>query len=152
MERLETPGEVLRRAREARGMTIGELSTITRITPRLLTSLENDAYEDFPAEVFVRGFLKNCARELELDPDELVELYCAEAGVSATPAGEIDEGPDPDEPIEAIFRESRMPRASYLIAILAILLGLGLAILIFGSSEPERLSDGPTHVEDGSVP
>ena len=72
MERLETPGEVLRRAREARGMTIGELSTITRITPRLLTSLENDAYDDFPAEVFVRGFLKNCARELDLDPDKLI--------------------------------------------------------------------------------
>ena len=152
MERLETPGEVLRRAREARGMTIGELSTITRISPRLLTSLENDAYDDFPAEVFVRGFLKNCARELDLDPDELIELYREEAGVRPTPKGEIDDVPDPDEPIDAIFRESRIPRASYLIAILAILLGLGLAILIFGSSEPERLSDGPTHVEGGRVP
>lgn len=136
----ETPGTVLRKAREARGMSARELATITRIAPRLVHSLEEDRFEDLPAEVFVRGFLRNCARELSLDVDTLIASYERHTGHAARPA--LAEEIKANEPeIGGLFEGKSWPRASYVIAILAILLGLGLSLLIFSDSGGERLSN-----------
>jgi len=147
MESVETPGRALRRAREERGMSTRELAAVTRIAPRLVADLERDHYEDFPAEVFVRGFLKNCARELKLDPDELVALYQRHTGRTSQPSldEQIRENEEPE--MGSLFDGPRWPRTSYVLAILAIVLGLGLSLLIFGDSEPERLSDSEPPIE-----
>lgn len=142
----KTPGAVLRKAREDRGLAVKELAAITRISPRLVESLENDRYDDLPAEVFVRGFLRNCARELELDPDHVIALY---EGRHPTPAAEperddpapIDE-PAADPNLATLFQSSsHSPRMTYVVALLAIILGLGLSILIFGQADTEQLTE-----------
>jgi cytoskeleton protein RodZ len=151
METVESPGTILRRAREAQGISAKQLAAITRIAPRLVNSLEDDRYGDLPGEVFVRGFLRNCARELRLDPDALVGCYDQRTGRAPRP-GPADELRDDESAIGGLFDGRRWPRASYLIAVLAIMLGLGLSLLIFGDPEPERLSnhhDGPTWHEIG---
>jgi cytoskeletal protein RodZ len=140
MESAETPGTVLRKAREAQGISARELAAITRIAPRLVHSLEEDRYDDLPAEVFVRGFLRNCARELRLDPNELVALYEHRTGrTSRLPLAEEIRDNEPE--VGGLFDGHHWPRASYLIAILAIVLGLGLSLLIFGDPEPVQLSN-----------
>jgi cytoskeletal protein RodZ len=141
-----TPGTLLREARERRGMSVRELAAVTRIAPKSIEALEADDYERLPAEVFVRGFLKNCARELEMDAHELLGLYFLRTGiepsrgvVEADPKDEIDEHTS----VESLFAASRMPRLSYVAAVLAIILGLGLSLLIFGQPATEQLSGGP---------
>jgi len=146
---LHTPGKVLRDAREHRGYSVKELAAITRISPRLIDALETDDYTDFPAEVFVRGFLRNCARELDLDADSLVDLYLQHQGLEPA-TRPVDESADGDAAvgsIEDLFAAAKLPRLSYFFAILAIILGLGLSVVIFGQPDAQQLTDGDEAVE-----
>lgn len=72
---MDTPGSLLRQARTSRGLSLQELSSITRIPRVSLMNLENDAFEELPAQVFVRGFLRNVARELKLGEQSIIDLY-----------------------------------------------------------------------------
>jgi len=65
---VECDGARLRRARLRRGLEIDQLAAITKIGPMYLRSLENDAMEQLPAAVYVRGFVKAYARCVGLDP------------------------------------------------------------------------------------
>lgn len=68
-------GHILREAREARGLTLGEAQAQTRINSRFLEALENGEYGVLPSPVHARGFLRNYARFLALDPTPLLERY-----------------------------------------------------------------------------
>jgi helix-turn-helix protein len=66
-------GPVLRRAREARGVSLDAASRSTRIRPRYLAALEDDAGADaFPGPIYARFFLKEYARYLGVDDEPLV--------------------------------------------------------------------------------
>jgi helix-turn-helix protein len=66
-------GPALRRAREARGVSLDAASRSTRIRPRYLAALEDDAGVDaFPGPVYERFFLKEYARYLGVEDEPLV--------------------------------------------------------------------------------
>lgn len=68
-------GELLRRSREAKGLSLETLSHHTRIRSRLLESLEAERFDELPERVFVRGFVLAVARELGLDPERVWDSY-----------------------------------------------------------------------------
>ena len=68
-------GHILREARETKGLTITEAQEETRINSKYLAALENGEYDKLPTPVHVRGFLRNYARFLGLDPQPLLERY-----------------------------------------------------------------------------
>jgi transcriptional regulator with XRE-family HTH domain len=72
------PGRALRAAREARGLSIADLSRTTKIGGATLTALEESNVDKLPATIFTRGFLKAYADEVGLDPDETADLYLAQ--------------------------------------------------------------------------
>jgi len=74
---METPGTILKREREARGIPLNEIASITRIPVSALRNLEDDQFDQFPAEVFVKGFLRNYARELNISSDDVILAYQA---------------------------------------------------------------------------
>ncbi|MBI2765836.1 MAG: helix-turn-helix domain-containing protein [Chloroflexi bacterium] len=65
-------GKSLREARVERGLTIEQVSQETRISARFLQALEAERFEELPAPVYVRGFLRSYANFLHLDPEPLV--------------------------------------------------------------------------------
>src|SRR5579871_2819119 len=71
----ETLGQELRAAREARDLTLDEAERQTRIRAKHLDSLEQGNYAALPTAVQARGFLRNYARFLGLDADEMVARY-----------------------------------------------------------------------------
>jgi cytoskeleton protein RodZ len=73
-------GNFLRQRREARGLSIAELSRATRIKETNLELLEDGRFDAFPAEVFVVGFVKAYAREVGLDPGDALQRYRVERG------------------------------------------------------------------------
>ncbi|MFO7683853.1 MAG: helix-turn-helix domain-containing protein [Chloroflexota bacterium] len=85
-------GHILREARETKGLTLEETQEETRINSKYLAAMENGEYEKLPTPVHVRGFLRNYARFLGLDPQPLLERYeinLAQQGKrSLTPAKE----------------------------------------------------------------
>lgn len=87
---MEAIGEVLRNAREAKKLTIKEISKDTNINPVYLTALEEENFDKLPGETYVVGFLKNYAEYLKLDADEIVNGYKGyKIGESATPLEEL---------------------------------------------------------------
>ncbi len=68
-------GHILREARETKGYTLAEVQQETRISLRFLEALENGEYQMLPTPVHVRGFLRNYARFLGLDPEPLLNRY-----------------------------------------------------------------------------
>jgi cytoskeletal protein RodZ len=76
-------GEVLRSAREAKGVDLARVERETKIRERYLSALERGEYRDLPGSVYTKGFLRNYGAYLGLDPDYLIDLYRIET--SATP-------------------------------------------------------------------
>ncbi len=68
-------GEVLRRAREARGLGMQELCERTKIARHHLENLEADRRDRLPAPVYLRGILMALARELRLDGQKVARSY-----------------------------------------------------------------------------
>lgn len=69
---LQEIGEKLREAREAEGLTIEDVERKTRIRAKFLQALEAGDLEALPTSVQARGFLRNYARYVGLDPDEVI--------------------------------------------------------------------------------
>jgi flagellar biosynthesis protein FlhG len=72
-------GRTLRRIRLSRGIELEEISAVTKINETYLRYLEEDRYPDLPAPVYVRGFLREYARYLRLDPRRVTDSYMSRA-------------------------------------------------------------------------
>ena len=74
----EAPGSYLRRCREALGLSLAEMTERTRI--RILDQIENECFELLPPEPYLKGYLFEYARALELpDVADLANCYLAKA-------------------------------------------------------------------------
>lgn len=68
-------GEELRREREIRGISLKEISDATKISKRFLDALERNDHRNLPAPVFTRGFVREYARYVGLNSEEMVNRY-----------------------------------------------------------------------------
>lgn len=75
-----TVGERLRDARELRGLDLYRVERDTKIRYKFLVALEAGDYADLPGDVYARGFLRNYATYLGLDPDEVIDDWRRESG------------------------------------------------------------------------
>jgi len=65
-------GERLRKAREARGLSLDAVAASTHIRERYLEALEEERFEEIPGPAYVKGFLRNYAVHLGLPEDEIM--------------------------------------------------------------------------------
>jgi len=70
-------GDQLRREREARGITLGEISESTKISSSFLRALEQEDFQRLPGGVFNRGFVRAYCRFLGIDEDATVADFDA---------------------------------------------------------------------------
>ncbi len=68
-------GDRLRRAREKKELTLARVEEELRIREKFLKALEEGHYDILPEEVYARGFVRNYAAYLGLDPEEALALY-----------------------------------------------------------------------------
>lgn len=71
----ESFGSWLRGQREVRQVELETISQSSKINIRYLEALEQDRFDQLPATIFVRGFLREYARVVGLDPDEVLNFY-----------------------------------------------------------------------------
>ncbi len=87
---MESIGDRLRQAREAKKLTIKNVVIDTNMSPTYIEALEEEDFDKFPGETYIIGFLKTYSEYLKLDPDEMVMLYKGyKIGESATPLEEL---------------------------------------------------------------
>jgi curved DNA-binding protein CbpA len=68
-------GAELRKIREARGVSLRHIASVTKIGLRYLEYLEQDRFAFLPAPVYLRGFLQEYARLVGIDPRRTAEAY-----------------------------------------------------------------------------
>lgn len=85
---METPGKILKEAREKKDISLREAGQATKIGINFLKALENDEYDVFPNMVYLKSFLKNYAYFLDLDGEKMAREFKAGEFLS-------DENPPP---------------------------------------------------------
>ena len=75
-------GDALRLQREAMGVTMQQAAEDTRIREKFLRAIESGDYQSLPGTVYTKGFLRNYAQYLNLDPEEMLAFYTGERGGS----------------------------------------------------------------------
>ena len=87
---MESIGDRLKQAREAKKLTIKTVALDTNMSPTYIEALEVEDFDKFPGETYIIGFLKTYSEYLKLDPEEMVMLYKGyKIGESATPLEEL---------------------------------------------------------------
>ncbi|MFQ5719314.1 MAG: helix-turn-helix domain-containing protein [Acidobacteriota bacterium] len=71
-------GEVLRRERRLRGLTLREASAATKVRVHHLQALEANDFAQLPGGAYNKGFLRAYAQFIGLDPEEMVNHYLFE--------------------------------------------------------------------------
>ena len=74
---MQTIGERLEEARKRKGISIREASEATKIRSDYLHKFESNTFELNLPDIYVRGFLRNYAHYLKLNPDKLLTDYSA---------------------------------------------------------------------------
>lgn len=77
-------GAALRSAREARGDSLSDVAHALKLSQGQIEALEMERFDLLPGPVFVRGFLRNYARYLGLDPEAVAAAF-----VPDTPASSV---------------------------------------------------------------
>jgi len=85
-------GERLRHARENKNLSIQHIADRLYLSPTVINALEMDDYDRLPSAVFIRGYLRNYAKLLEISPESVIEGYEQQLGhqlpSAIVPAGE----------------------------------------------------------------
>jgi len=140
---------LLAATRRRKGVTFAQAERETKIRGRYLAALERGDYWDLPGSVYTKGFLRNYAVYLGLDPDEVLSQWRVEHGRPRDPA-----------PLIAIPRPLEAPRKGFtfsrgivvvvLLAIVVVGFGayLGVQVLRFAKPPTISVSDPATAVLD----
>lgn len=133
----------LRQAREARGLSLHQVSAHLKLTVRQIEAIERGDLSVLPGATFARGFVRNYARFLGLDPLLFLEAESPELKAPAelparmvTPS--LGRMPSPGNP-----RYSALP-AGALVVLVALLLGAGWHYGWFEAREELALLDEAT--------
>ncbi|TMH37037.1 MAG: helix-turn-helix domain-containing protein [Betaproteobacteria bacterium] len=65
-------GDRLKAAREAAGLSLDQVAQQLKLAPRQVKALEDESFDQLPGRTFSRGFVRNYARLLNLEADELL--------------------------------------------------------------------------------
>ena len=143
-EHMGSLGTILRREREARGMTLEEIAAKTKIGIRLLRAIESEQFEKLPGGLFNKSFVRQYARIVGVDEEIAVREYLQAFGARREAAAAArSRAPEPP---------SFSTEADYSRVILAV---LGIGILILGIAYGGYrlygyLTAGPAAAEDRS--
>src|SRR5436190_19481779 len=140
-------GDYLRELRDRRGISLEEISRITRVASSYLEALESDRQSALPAPVFTRGFIRAYCQALGESPDEALARYDGrEGGVPAPPRPAAP----PSTPATTTESEARSRSAVLVSFVLLVILGMAL---FAGAADPAGAggAGGAAHARPGAV-
>ncbi|GAA2790628.1 helix-turn-helix domain-containing protein [Nonomuraea dietziae] len=76
----QTIGTVLAEARHTAGLTVAQLSGVTKIREALLYAIERDDFSLCGGDFYIRGHIKAISKAVGLDPEAMVHLYNEQHG------------------------------------------------------------------------
>lgn len=122
-------GATLTQARERKGMSIHDVAALTRISARWIAALEQERFEQLPAAVFVVGYVRNLARALGVDSDDLLSRYRAQRQTQDAALATAGSGADR-------FETAMRQRKSLIFTIFAVAVGVLALLALFLQRRP----------------
>jgi cytoskeletal protein RodZ len=116
---MKTAGDLLKEKRLLKELTLEDVSAKTKIKLEYLKSIENSDFAQLPSSTFAKGFLRNYASFLRLNPDTIVAMFRRDFTENAK--GEII----PRGLVAPVGVKPKFFTASHLLMILASLAFLG---------------------------
>jgi cytoskeletal protein RodZ len=72
---MKSAGQILKSAREHQNKTLDDVSAITKIRLEFLNLIELDDYTKLPSGTIARGFIRNYAEFLHLNPTQVLAIF-----------------------------------------------------------------------------
>ena len=142
-------GEVLRAARETKGVDLTRVERDTKIRERYLSALERGEYRELPGSVYTKGFLRNYGSYLGLDPEYLIDLYRLETSSVTTERPRV---PAPPRPIATrrsgafVVTPGVVFAALLTVAVGAFIAYIGWEFVNFARTPELRITEPPANV------
>ncbi|HEY1977791.1 MAG TPA: RodZ domain-containing protein [Candidatus Baltobacteraceae bacterium] len=143
-------GERFRAAREARGLSLSDVSEQIRIRSVYLAAIEEENWSAIGAPVYVRGFLRTYARFLGLDPEEVVASFNS-AGPSQ-PAAVAERTPRGSYVAPPVTQDERGSRGAPVIWLAAVVAALLVAFVVYNELTMRHRSAPPSLAADTETP
>ncbi len=119
-ERLSV-GQILRKERERKNLSLESVAGVTRISLENLKALEKDDFRVISAPIFTRGFLRTYASHLGLDPKEILARYESQIDL-------VKVSPKTKESVPA---RSKRSLSKYLGLVFLIVIGVAAGFYLF---------------------
>lgn len=153
-------GEILKKTREAKGITLEEVSEATKIRCKYLEAIEQEEFQVLPGEIYAKGFVTTYLKYLGIkDKPEVVAIMQAKPKEPEVPA-QVEDEQEKEKKSQASRRtvqqkhynnsRKKMPPASFeekplskrgsliiILSVLAIVLLLGLQWVYTRSAEEQ---------------
>jgi cytoskeletal protein RodZ len=132
--------ERLLTARELKGVDLYRAERDTKIRARYLAALERGEYRELPGAVYTKGFLRNYALYLGLDPDDVVRQWKRERGDAAVPAEPVIAVPKPIIAPRQGLTFSPVIVVAALMTVGVVMFGAYLAVQLLRFAQPPTLA------------
>ena len=130
-------------ARERKGVDLVRAERDTKIRVRYLSALESGDYRDLPGAVYTKGFLRNYAIYLGLDPEDVLRQWRRERGEATAPEAVIVPPRPLEEPARPLnFSPSVVVAALLTAGVVLFFVYLGSQLLRY-SRPPELTVTNP---------
>jgi cytoskeleton protein RodZ len=141
-------GVWLRVAREAAGLSQDAVAQQLKLAPRQVRALEEDDFAHLPGRTFVRGFVRNYARLVHLDPDAVVATL--PSGEATSPLERLTYTPASRPMVEVPMETRRRGSAArWLIPLLLIAV---VAVAVVYEYRRSQTTAKPSSPADGIFP
>jgi hypothetical protein len=144
----EKVGSYLRRVREARGLNLEQLAKSIRLNKSILDAIEENRWNDFPTEAYLRSYIISMCEKLLLDKHAVIGRFSAEIN-SQFAIAQILAGESNQE------GESSHNIGSKIAAVIILIIVIVMFFVLSGNSKkkptpeaPARNIEKPVEVED----
>ena len=141
-------GTYLREGREAAGLTAEMVAQETRIPSFSIEALEQGRFDDLPALVFVKGFVKSYCRAVGLDPRPALEELNGRQDPRAKNPGLLFAGVQ--QPVFLTHAAPTRPRALRLSRIFLALIAVAILVAAYVLAGGQESATSATAASDGA--
>lgn len=122
-------GQMLREARERRGVSLRQIANATKISVGVLEALERNDISKLPGGIFGRAFVRSYAIEVGLDPEATIQVFIAQFPNDSVIAGH----PTSDLVEDHVAVDSDQQTAGTFLWLIAIAVPIAAGLLYFAT-------------------
>ncbi|PTQ77170.1 cytoskeleton protein RodZ [Nitrosomonas oligotropha] len=140
---VQSVGHLLRNARTAKGLSIDDVSRQLRLSAQQIEAIEKEDFEKLPGRTFLRGFIRNYANLVQLNPVPLLQMLPESTRVIST----YERTPFKNKQISFSSNREKPGNHSLIIAIILFVIILG-AYFLFENGGWNKNSDVSAEIEE----